>query len=191
MSSVIEKRVNETKTRLSQIMTPNDANVLGKVFGGSILAMLDLTASATAQKYSGHISVTAAFERVDFHTPIEVGDLVEMEGVVTYVGRTSMEITIEVRATNLTAGTTVHSNTARVVMVAVADGQPVAVPKLICETREEKAAFLAGRLRREIRAQRLAEFESWMVQLNGLGEAELDSLLASEGSLRETLARRA
>ncbi|MBX3097022.1 MAG: acyl-CoA thioesterase, partial [Fimbriimonadaceae bacterium] len=66
------KRVSETITELAQIMTPSEANILGNVFGGAILAMIDLTASATAQKFSGRVCVTAAFERVDFHTPIEV-----------------------------------------------------------------------------------------------------------------------
>src|SRR5262245_49712059 len=95
------KTVSETRTHLAQIMTPEHANVLGKVFGGAILSMIDLTASAAAQKYSGCISVTASFDRVDFHEPIEVGSLVEMEGYVAYVGRTSMEIVIDVYSTNL------------------------------------------------------------------------------------------
>ncbi len=95
------RTVRESQTQLAQIMTPNEANLIGNVFGGSILAMIDLTASATAQRYSGHVSVTASFDRVDFHEPIEVGDLVTMTGFVSYVGRTSMEITIEVEATDL------------------------------------------------------------------------------------------
>ena len=73
------KRVSETRLRMAQIMTPSDANILGYVFGGSILAMVDLTASATAQKFAGRICVTASFDRVDFHQPVEVGNLVEME----------------------------------------------------------------------------------------------------------------
>lgn len=82
----VGKTVTETRTKLAQIMTPNDANVLGKVFGGSILAMIDLTASATSQKFAGTICVTAAFDRVDFHEPIEVGNLVSMVGTVTLRG---------------------------------------------------------------------------------------------------------
>src|SRR5689334_2421749 len=108
------KRVSETTTRLAQIMTPTDANILGNVFGGSLLAMIDLCASATAQKFTGIICVTAAFDRVDFHFPIEIGELVTLTGCVSYVGRTSMEVTIDVEATNLRKGLTRHTNTARV-----------------------------------------------------------------------------
>src|SRR5690606_13554133 len=106
--SMTAKRVTETFTRMAQIMTPTDANVLGNVFGGSILSLIDLTASVTSQKSSGHVCVTASFDRVEFHEPIEVGELVELEGVVTYAGRTSVEVTIQVYATTLTEGERRH-----------------------------------------------------------------------------------
>jgi len=181
------KRVSETATELAQIMTPNDANVLGNVFGGSILAMIDLTASATAQKFSGRVCVTAAFERVDFHKPIAVGNLVTMKGSVSYAGRTSLEVTIEVYATDLTLGVTEHSNTARVIMVAVENGRPTAVPELICETREERVAFLAGRLRREIRSERVRQFDELVARLSEMGDARLVALMADERPLATSL----
>lgn len=171
------KKVSETKTKLAQIMTPNDANVLGKVFGGSILAMIDLTASATAQKFCGHIAVTASFDRVDFHEPIEVGNLVAMEGHVSFVGRTSMEITIDVYATNLVDGMTRHSNNARVTMVALDGGKPTAVPRLICETREEKINFLLAKARRERRQIHQADIENLRTQFEAATDQELDAQL--------------
>ncbi len=171
------KTVSETRTRLAQIMTPNDANVLGKVFGGSILAIIDLTASATAQKFCGHIAVTASFDRVDFHEPIEVGNLVSMEGFVSFVGRTSMEITIDVYATNLVRGETKHSNTARVTMVALQDGKPVEVPRLICETREEKINFLLAKLRRERRSVHMNEINVMIADLHNATDSELSQRL--------------
>lgn len=173
------KTVSESRTTLAQIMTPNDANVLGKVFGGSILAMIDLTASATAQKYSGYISVTASFDRVDFHQPIDVGSLVEMEGYVGFVGRTSMEITIDVYATKLTDGTRRHSNTARVTMVALHEGKPIEVPKLVCETREEKLRYLEGKLRRELRNHLLRELDEHYAKFDAMSDAALEELMQS------------
>ncbi|MBL8059705.1 MAG: acyl-CoA thioesterase [Chthonomonas sp.] len=171
------KRVSETKTKLAQIMTPNEANVLGKVFGGAILAMIDLTASATAQKFSGHIAVTASFDRVDFHEPIEVGNLVAMEGHVSFVGRTSMEITIDVVATNLINGTTRASNTARVTMVAMSEGKPVEVPRLICESREEKINFLIAKSRRERRQAHQKDIAELRAEFELASDAELDGQL--------------
>lgn len=181
------KRVTETFTRMAQIMTPNDANVLGNVFGGSILSLIDLTASATSQKFSGHVCVTASFDRVDFHEPIEVGELVELEGVVTYAGRTSVEVTIQVYATTLTKGERRHSNTARVTMVALADGRPTPVPKLICETRDEKLQFLLGQCRRELRQRRLVEMEAMRQRLEDESEDSLDRLLSDKIELETFL----
>ncbi|MBA4293564.1 acyl-CoA thioesterase [bacterium] len=177
------KRVDETKIRMAQMMTPNDANVLGKVFGGSILALIDLAASACSQRYAGRVCVTAAFERVDFLAPVEIGELVELDAFVSFVGRTSVEVTIDVHATHLPTDSRRHVNTARVTMVAVQDGRPVAVPRLICESREERLRFLAGRLRRELRSERTAQMAELLGRLEALGDSELESLLGMEGSL--------
>jgi len=173
------KRVADTEVRMAQMMTPNDANVLGKVFGGSILALIDLTASATSSKFAGRICVTAAFDRVDFLEPVEIGELVELDGFVSYVGRTSVEVTITVHATRLVTGAKRHVNTARVTMVAVEDGKPVEVPRLICETRDEKLRFLAGQLRRELRVERTADMKAITERMEALPDSELDALLAS------------
>lgn len=186
--SLQAKRVSETRTELSQVMTPNDANFLGKVFGGSILALIDLAASSTAQRFSGHICVTASFDRVDFLEPIEIGELVTLTGHVTYVGRTSVEVTIEVTATHLRRNETRHCNTARVTMVALVDGRPVPVPRLICETREEKLRFLEGRLRRELRQEQTRELDQYKKAAGMLTDVKLDQLLAAEDVLKELLA---
>jgi len=177
------KRVEDTKIRMAQVMTPNDANILGKVFGGSILALIDLTASAVSSKFAGRTCVTAAFERVDFLAPVEIGELVELDGFVSFVGRTSVEVTIEVHATHLSTNTTRHVNTARVTMVAVQDGRPVAVPRLICDSREEKLHYLAGRLRRELRSERSKQMESLLTKLNEKQDSEIDALYGNDAPL--------
>lgn len=180
-----DKRASETMTRMAQIMTPNDANVLGHVFGGSILAMVDLTASATAQKFAGRICVTASFDRVDFHHPVEVGNLVEMEGKVTFVGNTSLEVTIDVFATNLTKGDRRHTNTARVTMVAIGeDGRPTAVPRLVCESREEKVLFLEGAVRRRFRQERTAQLAGLHDRLAAASDGEIDAWLSDPSTIR-------
>lgn len=165
-------------------MEPNDANFLGKVFGGSILALIDLCAYATSTRFAGRVCVTASFDQVDFHSPIDVGDLVTMSGRVTYVGRTSVEVTIEIHSENLRTATKRHTNTARVTMVAIGDDlKPTPVPKLVCESREEKVQFLEGRLRREVRGRRLAEYESASNRIELATDAELDAMLAAPSLL--------
>src|SRR5437762_9671530 len=131
------KTVTSTRTEMSEIMQPNDANFVNKVFGGTILGLIDLCAYATSSRFAGGICVTASFDRVDFHEPIDVGELVTLIGHVTYVGRTSLETTIEVYAENLFTAVKRHTNTARVTVVALDEKmKPKEVPRLICESRD-------------------------------------------------------
>lgn len=169
--------VASTRTEMAQVVQPGDANFLGKAFGGAILSMIDLAAYATASKFAGSVCVTASFDRVDFHEPIEVGEIVTMVGSVTYAGRTSVEVTIEVYAESILAETRRHTNTARVTMVAIRDGKPVPVPRLICETPEDKRGFLEGRVRRELRGIRGAAFGRLAAILAGLADGALDDLM--------------
>ncbi len=163
---------------MSKVMEPTDANFLGKVFGGSILSLLDLTAYAVSARFAGNICVTASIDRVDFHEPIEVGELVVCEGFVSFVGRTSVEVTIEVFAENIYIGVRRHTNTARVTMVSITDGKPSPVPRLICETREDKLRFLEGKLRRELRGKQREEFDRVKAELQALDAEDLDARIA-------------
>jgi len=172
------KTVAESRVTLAQIIEPTDANFIDKAFGGALLARIDLCAYATASKFAETIAVTASFDRVDFHEPIDVGELVTLEGTVTYVGRTSMEITIEIYADNLMQGTHRHTNTARVTMVALRDGKPAEVPHLICETREDKIAYLTGRTRRKRREVHLSELNDIIAEFESATDAELDALIS-------------
>src|SRR5689334_12146020 len=95
------KPASQSRVEMAQIMQPNDANFLSKLFGGRILQMIDLCAYAASSKHAGRIGVTASVNRVDFHEPINLGELVTMVGLVSFVGRTSMKVTIEIFAQNL------------------------------------------------------------------------------------------
>lgn len=172
------KTVSESRVILAEVIEPTDANFLGKAFGGAILAKIDLCAYATASRYAGSIAVTASFDRVDFHEPIEVGELVTMEGSISFVGRTSMEVTIHIFAENLMEGTRRHTNTARVTMVSLRDGKPSEVPRLICETRDDKLRFLEGKMRKERRFMHRAEFDKILSELAMRSDADLDVLVA-------------
>ena len=165
---------------MAVVMEPNDANFLGKVFGGTILSKIDLCAYATASRYAGTICVTASFDRVDFIEPIELGELVTLVGSIGYVGRTSIEVTIEVYAENVFTSRKRHTNTARVTMVAMKDGKPHAVPPLECTTREQKIAFLEGKVRRKIRQKHIAEREQVYELIRRASDGELSEWLDGE-----------
>ena len=174
------KLVSEPRTRMSQVMTPSDVNLLGNVFGGSLLAMMDLAAYTSASRFAGNVCVTASFERVDFHESIEIGEVVTMDAVVSFVGMTSVEVTIVVTAENVLTGTTRHTNTAHLVMVAIKDGKPTPVPRLICETRQDKIRYLEGRLRKELRGAHNSDFERIYGSFLNASDERIDELMTLE-----------
>ena len=174
------KTVSSTRVEMAEIMEPQHANFLGKVFGGVILAKIDLCAYFVASRYAETICVTASFDRVDFHDPIEVGELITLIGFVSFVGRTSVEVTIEVFAESIMAGSRRHTNTARVTMVAIKDNRPSEVPRLIFETREDKTRYLEGKARRELRTKQREERDRLFEQFGQASDEELDRLLQLE-----------
>src|SRR5688572_17647097 len=80
---------------------PDDLNYAGTLFGGKILAEMDLAAANTARKLlyntSCDTAVTASLSLVNFQKPSYLGDIIEMTCNVTRLGRTSIEIHIQVK----------------------------------------------------------------------------------------------
>ena len=135
-------------------MMPQHANVLGHVFGGVVLSMMDTTAAVSAIRHARLACVTVSVDRVDFREPIHVGDLVIMKSSVNYVGRTSMEVGVRVETENLLTGVRRHTNSCYLTFVAVdRNGRPVPVPRLTPETSEEIRRYEAAKRRRERRLQ--------------------------------------
>ncbi|MDE2293301.1 MAG: acyl-CoA thioesterase, partial [Elusimicrobia bacterium] len=133
------KPVRLSRTVLSDLMGPPDANLYGTVFGGKVLAMVDKAAAVAAMRHAGRMCVTVAMDRVEFMVPIEVGDVVIVEAQVNGVGRSSIEVGVEVYAELPGGGERRHTNSCLVTMVAVDDRRrPLAVPPLLSETPEEK-----------------------------------------------------
>ena len=153
------RAVSETQHETAQLMMPQHANVLGHVFGGVMLSMMDTTAAVSAIRHARKACVTVSVDRVDFREPIHVGDLVIMKSSVNFVGTTSMEIGVRVETENLVSGLRRHTNSCYLTFVAIDEkGKPVPVPPLKPETPDEKRRFNAAKERRARRLQeRVAE----------------------------------
>jgi acyl-CoA hydrolase len=152
VSEPVSQRVADSRASVVRLMVPTDANFTGTVFGGEILAEIDRVAYVAATRHSKAICVTASFDRVDFLSPVHVGQIVEFDAALTSVGRSSMEISVEVRAEDLKQGSSHIVGRAFVSMVAVDErGRPVPVPSLELTTEEERRRFEEGRQRMEAR----------------------------------------
>jgi acyl-CoA hydrolase len=142
----------DSASQISELMMPQHANMLGNVFGGVVLSMVDRAAAVTAMRHSGHDCVTVSIDRVDFREPIYVGELVTCVARVTFVGRTSMEIWVRVLAENLLTGVERHANTCFLTFVAIDDDhRPIPVRPLKLKTEDDRRRFNEGRRRREVR----------------------------------------
>jgi len=159
------RTVKESQHETSEIMMPGQANNLGHVFGGVVLAMMDKTAAVAAIRHARTTCVTASIDRVDFREPIHLGDLVVMHASVNYVGRSSMEVGIRVEAEDLLSGRRRHTNSCYLTFVAVdRNGRPVEVADLKPETSEEVRRYQAAVERRR---RRLEEREQEAKHANG------------------------
>ena len=119
---------------LSELMMPHMANNPGNVFGGVILALVDLVGAGAATRHARQATVTVAMGGVVFHDPIHLGELVTAKASVNFVGRTSMEVGVYVEAENLITGQRRHTNSCHVTYVAIDKrGRPVPVPGLCPE----------------------------------------------------------
>jgi acyl-CoA hydrolase len=150
------KTVRESQHETSELMMPQNANLLGHVFGGVMLSMMDKTAAIAAFRHARTACVTASIDRVDFREPIHVGDLVVMKASVNFAGRTSMEVGVRVEAEDLISGRRRHTNSCYLTFVAIdRNGRPVEVPPLIPETPEEMLRYQRAEERRRRRLEEL------------------------------------
>ena len=113
------------------LLLPKDTNALGTIFGGVILAHVDLASAVEARKVAPHRYVTAAMREVEFHAPVFVGDIVSFYTETRRIGRTSVTVGVEVEVERWSAGhrgERVKVTEAEVVLVAIdAEGKPIPV----------------------------------------------------------------
>lgn len=89
------------ETRFAEIVFPEQANHYGTLFGGTALNLMSKAAAIAAARRAGASVVMARSDRVDFHMPVLVDQLVELIARVERVGRSSMTVKVEVVAETL------------------------------------------------------------------------------------------
>jgi uncharacterized protein (TIGR00369 family) len=155
------KRIADSRFTLSALMGPQDANTLGNVHGGVIMKMVDEAGALVAMRHANKPCVTVTIDSMTFMEPIRVGSLVQCKGELTYVGRTSMEVRVEVWSENPLTGASKVTNVAYLVYVALdAQGNPSPVPDLIYETPEEQRRGEQARERQNYRKQQREQEKS-------------------------------
>ncbi|MGC1402112.1 MAG: acyl-CoA thioesterase [Thermodesulfobacteriota bacterium] len=156
------KRIKDSQVTIVQQMTGQDANLSGNVHGGVVMKQIDSTAGIVAARHACRNVVTASIDRLDFHSPVYIGDLLTLKASVNMVGRTSIEVGVRVEAENFLTGEVRHTASAYLTFVALgSDGRPTEVPPLLLETEEENRRNREAKARRKLRlAEKLREQNS-------------------------------
>jgi acyl-CoA hydrolase len=148
-------RMQDTITVKSAQVFPPDTNYYGTLFGGKLMAHIDDVASISATRFARNPTVTASTDSVDFIRPIKVGDTVTLKAMVTYTGRSSMEVFVRVTSENLVTGSEEVAALSFLTFVAIdQNGKPVEVGEVVPETEEEKWLFETAPARATYRKSR-------------------------------------
>jgi len=154
------KTIADSRVTLSQLMMPQDTNGHGNVHGGVIMKLADEAGGLAAMRHAQAPTVTVAVDSMTFMEPIYVGNFVQFNAELTYVGRTSMEVRVEVIKENPLTGEKRISNTAYLVYVALdQDGKPRLVPPLTATSPKEEEQMTRAAQRQAYRKQQ-RELES-------------------------------
>ena len=106
---------------MSHMMLPTNANPFGHIHGGDIMKFIDDAAGVVAMKHARTTVATASIDRLDFHKPVHIGNLLILKASLNATGRTSMEIGVRVEADDLLKGVNTHIASAYLTFVALDD----------------------------------------------------------------------
>ena len=124
----IEERIKNAETRIFKAVFPNTTNHYDTLFGGTALQLMDEVAFICATRFSRKKVVTISSDKVDFKLPIPAGTLVELVANVVHVGKTSIQVGIDIFVEEMYSQERYKAVHGTFTMVAVDDDkQPVSV----------------------------------------------------------------
>lgn len=152
----------QRRVTLRFLAAPTDANINGRIDGGKALEWIDKAGYACAVAWAGTYCVTSYVGNVHFDRPVQVGELVEVDARIVYVGRTSLQVVCTVSSGDVRAESLTLTTQCLLQFVAMgADGRPVEVPHWEPEDDWERAenerALQIAEVRRRIDAEIAAQ----------------------------------
>jgi len=148
------KTVSNSIITMTELVLPQHTNQLGNLLGGQLMHWIDICAALSSSKHAGKVCVTASVDKIDFHHPIKLGDVVTIVASVNRVFNTSMEVGVSVCSENYTKDKKLHTNSAYLTFVGLgSDGIPVKSDSILPETEDEKRRYEEAKIRRELRLQ--------------------------------------
>jgi acyl-CoA hydrolase len=130
---------------MTEYVLPQHTNALGGVFGGQIMAWIDLCAAICAQRHAGRMAVTAFVDDLKFEQPVKVGEVVRLEARVTATFRTSVEIEVLVEGEDAATGRRWPCVDARLTFVAIDETRKPTAVASQAAGEARRTARLSGR----------------------------------------------
>jgi acyl-CoA hydrolase len=152
ISTLVGKTPSDSEVEMTELVLPNDTNLLGNLLGGKLMHWIDIAGGIAASRHSNSNVATVSVDSLDFRHPIRMGENVILKAKLTWVGKTSMEVTVKVYAENVRTNSRKITNKAFLTYVALDDkGTPMPVPMLYPQSDEEKSDYVEAELRRSRR----------------------------------------
>lgn len=104
---------------IRMMMMPKDTNALGSIFGGVILSLIDQAAFVEASRQAARKFVTVAMDKIEFHRPVKMGDIVSLWADTIHIGRSSIRLRVDVLARSRYTDEDVRVTSAEVTMVSI------------------------------------------------------------------------
>ncbi len=149
------KPVSASSAEFTHMVLPPDTNALGTIFGGRIMAWVDIAGSVVSSRHCRRSVVTASMDALHFLAPVKLGDIVILKVSVNFTHKTSMEIGARIESENPLTGERRHTSSAYLTFVALDEkGCPTEVPPVLPVTDDEKRRFQEGQARFQERMKR-------------------------------------
>jgi acyl-CoA hydrolase len=153
MSAALDaKPVRDSRVEMTEIVLPSHTNQLGTIFGGQLMAWIDIAGAIASTRHARGVCVTASIDALHFVAPVKLGHHVSLLASVNFTGRTSMEVGVRLESEDPATGTRMHVATSYLTFVAIdAHGNPRPIPAVIPETPAEQRRFTNAQTRRAAR----------------------------------------
>jgi len=130
----------QTRCVMTQIVMPMHTNgMAGVMFGGVMMQWIDVCSGVAAMRHASGAVLTASIDRLDFLSPVHVGEVVVLSAQVNYTSRTSMEVGCRVHTEDMRTQTQRYVTKAYLTFVAIDDhGKPREIPQIELATEDDQ-----------------------------------------------------
>ncbi len=164
-------RIKDTEVVVTQYVFPEYANPLGNLYGGRMMYWITMAGTLAASKVARGFTVLASMDSIYFLNPVKVGHTIILTGRVEYIGRSSMEVSVDVDLEDHAKGIKMPATRAYMAFVAVdPEGKPRPVPTSLEPSEDERLIYERALARRNARMERISRRKEEALNTGSIGD---------------------